>query len=92
MSDFGKELIADLQETIRTGDKGTIVRPSPSTIKDIRLSQNMSQSKFAEIYQINVETIRAWEQGKRVPDSVSTAYLSCIQKKPDVIQGILHSE
>ena len=92
MSDFGKELIQDLKTSIKTGDKGTIVWPSPESIKAIRLSQKMSQSQFSKEYKINIETLRAWEQGKRTPDSVSTAYLSCIQKSPEVISNILHSE
>lgn len=92
MSDFGKELISDLKASVASKDKGRLVRPSPSSIKKMRLSQKMSQSVFAKEYQINLETLKAWEQGKRVPDSVSTAYLTCIEKKPDVIRNILHSE
>tara|TARA_B100001778_G_C18308148_1_gene503050 strand:- start:286 stop:561 length:276 start_codon:yes stop_codon:yes gene_type:complete len=91
MSDFGKELIADLQDSLSSNDKGRTVRPSPSDIKAIRDQQNMSQSKFAQEFHINIETLRAWEQGKRTPDSVSTAFLYCIQKQPNIIKDILNS-
>jgi putative transcriptional regulator len=90
MSELGKEIIAALKETLDTKDKGRIVR-STIEVASIRKDQHMTQKQFSEAYHINIETLRAWEQGKRIPDSISLAYLTCIAKDGETIQNILQN-
>lgn len=52
---------------------------------------HLSQQKFAEPYRINPETLKKWEQHRRKPDSISCAYLKCIEKKPELIRKIVNS-
>lgn len=88
MSEFGKEIIAALRETVAKGDRGKVVRSSVK-IADIRKGQHMTQKQFSETYHINIETLRAWEQGKRFPDSISLAYLTCIASDGKTVQHML---
>lgn len=37
------------------------------TIKELRKSTGMSQSKFSAYFKIPIQTVRAWEQETRVP-------------------------
>ncbi len=37
------------------------------TIKELRAATGLSQSKFAEQYNISIKTLQAWEAGRRTP-------------------------
>ncbi len=51
------------------------------TIKELRESTGLSQSKFAEKYHIPVGTLQHWEQGVRKPPEYVVYLLSEILKK-----------
>jgi putative transcriptional regulator len=42
----------------------------------------MSQSEFADAYQIPLATLQGWEQGRRHPDRTAAAYLKIITRLP----------
>ena len=44
----------------------------------------------AVVYHINIETLRKWGQGQRDPDSISRAYLTCIQNDPVLIKELVN--
>ncbi len=90
MSTLGKRLIAALKEAHEKKDGLTRLYPS-ADVAALRRRLELSQREFAELFQINLETLRTWEQGKRKPDSVSSAFLRCIEKDPFTIQNLLHS-
>ena len=50
----------------------------------------MAQKEFAEQYFIKLQTLRNWEQEKRMPDATTLAYLTCIASRPKEILKILH--
>lgn len=52
---------------------------SPVDIKAIRDGLKMSQAVFARTFQLSVDTIKGWEQGKRKPDQAATNYLRMIK-------------
>lgn len=88
MSKLGKNLISAIKEAKK---KGLIkLEPSPD-VALLRKKLNLSQNGFAEIYHINPETIRKWEQKKRTPDSISRAYLKCIAEAPNVIKKLVNA-
>ncbi len=37
------------------------------TIQELRLKTGLSQSKFAEYFEIPLRTVQEWEQGRRKP-------------------------
>ena len=51
-------------------------------IKEIRQSSGLSQSKFAELISVSVDTLRNWEQGWRSPTGPAKALLRAIANDP----------
>jgi putative transcriptional regulator len=89
-----KELDANLKEAVKVA-KGTLapksvyVVLSPAEIKAIRASVKMSQAIFARSFQLSLDTIKGWEQGKRKPDVAAANYLRMIKADPEYVQRIL---
>ena len=89
-----KELNANLKEAVKVA-KGTVapksvyVVLSPAEIKAIRSSVNMSQAVFARSFQLSLDTIKGWEQGKRKPDAAAANYLRLIKADPEHVQRML---
>ncbi|SUG35684.1 Cro/Cl family transcriptional regulator [Salmonella enterica subsp. arizonae] len=52
-------------------------------IKEIRQASGLSQSKFAELISVNVDTLRNWEQGRRSPDRASQSVTSRHCQRPE---------
>lgn len=53
------------------------------TIKELRRLTGLSQSKFAEKYQINLWTLQNWERGKGSPQKVILHLLNRIITEVD---------
>lgn len=89
-----KELEGNLKEAVNVArgkllPKAAFVVLSPSDIKAIRAGTRMSQTEFAYAFQLKLETIKGWEQGKRRPDVASTNYLRVIEADPEFVQQTL---
>jgi putative transcriptional regulator len=72
----------DLRQTVR------IAPPRPMKKDDIiRLRQqlNLSQLLFADILNVSVRTVQAWEQGAREPSDAALKLLTIAQKHPKVL-------
>jgi putative transcriptional regulator len=89
MSKLGKALITAIKDATK---KGLITLQVSPDVAALRKKLKLSQQKFAEAYRINPETLKKWEQHKRTPDSISCAYLKCIEKKPELIRRIVNSQ
>ncbi len=89
-----KELNANLQEAVKVA-KGTLAPKSvyvvlaPADIKAIRQKVQMSPAVFARSFQLSLDTIKGWEQGKRKPDAAAANYLRMIQADPEHVQKML---
>jgi putative transcriptional regulator len=59
-------------------------------IKLIRRKLGMSQERFSVAYRIPLPTLKNWEQGRRMPEAPSIAYLYIISRIPDVIYKALN--
>ena len=89
-----KELNANLKEAVKvakgtSAPKSVYVVLSPAEIKAIRVSVRMSQAVFARSFQLSLDTIKGWEQGKRKPDAAAVNYLRMIQADPEHVQRTL---
>ncbi|MGH8112490.1 MAG: helix-turn-helix domain-containing protein, partial [Rhodanobacteraceae bacterium] len=51
-------------------------------IKEIRKATSLSQPAFAQIIDVQVGTLRNWEQGRREPTGPAKALLRAIRKDP----------
>ena len=89
-----EELEANLQEAVKVA-RGTSVPKSvyvvvtPAEIRAIRNSVNMSQAMFARMFQLSVDTVKGWEQGKRRPDTAAANYLRLIKADPEYVSRAL---
>jgi len=54
-------------------------------IKEIRALTALSQPKFAKILDVDVGTLRNWEQGRREPTGPAKALLRAIRNDPKAV-------
>lgn len=87
MSKMGKDLVDALKEAKK---KGMVTLQTSPEVGKLRKKLKLSQREFSATYRINIETLRKWEQGQRDPDSVSRAYLKCIQYNPKLISELVN--
>jgi len=52
------------------------------TVKQIRALTQLSQSRFARLLDVDVGTLRNWEQGRRQPTGPAKALLRAIKNDP----------
>jgi len=88
MSELGKELIDAIGEA---KEEGLVTLTASPNIAELRKRLKMSQKRFSETYRIGIETLRKWEQGKRFPDSISKAYLKCIERDPETMRKLVNA-
>lgn len=58
---------------------------STDRIRAIRRGVGVSQPVFAELLNVSLATVRAWEQGLRTPDGAATRLLSVAERHPETI-------
>ena len=66
-------------ETLPVYDRVTIAR--------LRAKLALSQPVFASALNVSPETVRAWEQGKRVPDGAAVRLLQVAEEHPAWLRG-----
>jgi putative transcriptional regulator len=87
---LGQELIEAVDEALVAPGSGRVIRTA-FNVKELRTKLHLTQREFASQYHINLETLRNWEQEKRIPDLTSIAFLTCIAKSPDTIYNLLNN-
>lgn len=60
-------------------------RPSPARIREIRNELDLSQSVFSDLLNVSASTVRAWEQGQRVPDGPTLRLLEIAEHHPSAL-------
>ncbi|EOI3429059.1 NadS family protein [Cronobacter dublinensis] len=60
-------------------------------IKEIREASGLSQTKFASLIAVSVDTLRNWEQGRRSPTGPARALLRAIARDPQHVIPALAS-
>ncbi|MBN9599830.1 MAG: helix-turn-helix domain-containing protein [Afipia sp.] len=65
---------------------------SASEVRELRLRSRLTQAEFANKLCVPIETIRNWEQGKRMPRGPARALLAVIARDPDAVFAALASE
>ena len=58
-------------------------------VRDLRRRAHLTQQEFAARLGVPVETIRNWEQGKRMPRGPARALLAVIAHAPDTVFAAL---
>jgi putative transcriptional regulator len=65
------------------------VPAAPVEVRDLRRRAHLTQQEFAAKLGVPVETIRNWEQGKRMPRGPARALLTVIAHAPDAVFAAL---
>lgn len=69
--------------TVRTYKVAPAPRPyGPGDVKRVRELLGTSQAVLAEFLGVNVNTVRSWEQGKRLPRPIARRFLAEIESDP----------
>ena len=89
-----KELDANLKEAVKvakgtSAPKSVYVVLTSAEIKSIRASVKMSQAVFARSFQLSLDTLKGWEQGKRKPDAAAANFLRMIKADPEYVRRTL---
>jgi putative transcriptional regulator len=87
-----KKLFKYLMESVRQADEIIRGERTPSRefyidaahVKEIRAATKLSQARFAAVLQVDVGTLRNWEQeqGRRQPTGPAQALLRAIKNDP----------
>jgi putative transcriptional regulator len=82
--------VADARTTV--AQAMTTVTPEMATspvVRDLRRRARLTQQEFAARLGVPVETIRNWEQGKRMPRGPARALLAVIAHAPETVFAAL---
>lgn len=90
---MSKKFFARLLESVEQGDeilRGTRAasrefQVDSAQVKEIRAITQLSQPKFARLMQVDVGTLRNWEQGRREPTGPARALLRAIKNNPQAV-------
>jgi putative transcriptional regulator len=95
MSEVGEGILRGLEQALAfidgTGDESQYVVHIPPEIdvRAIRGRLGFTQREFAVRFGFNINTLRHWEQGRRVPEGPTRAYLLVIDREPQAVQKAL---
>ena len=87
------ELFRDLLESVREAGQirrgvkkaSRVFKYAPEDIRKIRLNMALSQSQFAHLIGVSVDTFQNWEQGRRVPEGPAKALLRIASVNPHAV-------
>jgi len=63
--------------------------PTEIDVRAIRVRLGLTQQEFAVRFGFSVNTLRHWEQGRRVPEAPTRAYLLVIDREPKAVEKAL---
>lgn len=93
MTKFFETLMKSVQEMdeILKGERqpSRVFHVDPVAVKALRETTGLSQSKFALLLDVDVGTLRNWEQGRRAPTGPARALLRAIHKDPKHVLAAL---
>jgi DNA-binding transcriptional regulator YiaG len=84
------ELRGDSMKSIRSelsklGVSAYAVRIPDVDIKRLREVQKLSQSEFAALYGLELDTLQNWEQGRNIPDRSTKVLMKIIERFPRTV-------
>jgi putative transcriptional regulator len=62
--------------------------PEDIDVKAIRAKLEMTQEDFAGNFGFSINTLHHWEQGRRVPEGPTRAYLLVIERDPSALRAV----
>ena len=97
----GEELIQGLEEALSFSKgeiklktyKRVIPAAAPeytaSKVKKLRKLFGATQEEFSQILNVDLSTIRAWEQGQRNPNKSANRLMEILSKEPTILESLV---
>ncbi len=89
------ELLASIEQArkIEAGKlkPGKVSKFNPIVVKKIRHKLHKTQTEFAHLIGVSVDTLQNWEQGRRRPEGPALALLKVAEANPEAVIKALHS-
>ncbi len=95
---MNSNLFTDLLESVQEMDavvrgkrkpaRTRVVQPAVE-VKAIRAKTKLSQANFARLLNVDVATLRNWEQGRRKPQGPARALLKAVDRNPKAVLSAL---
>jgi putative transcriptional regulator len=92
----GRKIIEGLDDVLAwtegNDDAARVIKwgaPTSIDVRSVRSKLGMTQKAFAARFGLQLETLRNWEQNKRVPDGPSRVLLTMIDRDPESVKRIL---
>jgi putative transcriptional regulator len=86
---FFQELLASVQEMdeIVRGEKAPSreFNVDADGVRAVREATGLSQAQFARLIEVQIGTLRNWEQGRRHPTGPARALLKALKAKPKAV-------
>jgi putative transcriptional regulator len=95
MSKVGEGIIRGLEQALAFAEGAADMSlyrvhiPPEIDVRAIRGRLGLTQQEFAFRFGFSINTLRHWEQGRRVPEGPTRAYLLVIDREPQVVQKAL---
>ena len=83
-----KEALAHTQGNLVATEHAIRV-PDMIDVRAIRSALGLSQTEFALMFGFKLDTVRNWEQAKRVPNAQARVLLKIIDHDPDAVKKAL---
>jgi putative transcriptional regulator len=93
----GQSIIAGVKQAIAwangeaVGARESVVHVPKVNVQRLRKKLHLSQNSFAAKFGFPKATVRNWEQGRREPELAARILLAVIDKRPEVVEEILHT-
>lgn len=90
---MNKKLFAQLVESMeQMGEIARGERPpsrvfdvDPGNVRAVREATGLSQAQFARLIEVQIGTLRNWEQGRRKPTGPARALLKALKARPKAV-------
>jgi putative transcriptional regulator len=63
----------------------------PVAVTNIRKRLHVSQSEFAYMIGVSIDTLQNWEQGRRRPEGPALVLLKIAESNPETVMSALHA-
>lgn len=92
-----KKLFSRLMKSVKQADEIVRGERAPARgfvvdaaqVRAVRAATGLSQAQFARLIEVNVGTLRNWEQGLRTPTGPARALLKALKSRPaEVVEAL----
>ena len=83
-----KQAVAIKRGELAPGRRFTVTAPDAKLVRE---TTGLSQSEFAALLRISIDTLQNWEQHRRVPRGPAAALLKLVQASPEFVLKTLHA-